>query len=148
MSVDELVAGCMQMLDGCTKIKDAITAPTAALLVRIREMNVELDEHKHDLDAMKEWGSRMDARRIASSKKEDAARAELVSRIDELCAENLALVELSRQSSDNLRQASLEIDRLRQDALETCSVSRTVMLQNENTRLERLLAESAKKLRV
>lgn len=143
MSIHMLVDECVRITEICRKIEDTTVgalSELAGLLEQLREKDSEIQELRVDHDAMRGWGERVEARRLASAKKEEATRSELSSSIHSLSEENLCLMRRITDLEGDICRADVEMARLREEALETCSVSRSVMLQNSHTRMERELS--------
>lgn len=142
MSIVALVDVCAHMSDTCKKMEDTTAsalAELAGMIETLRVKDVEISELRVDNVAMRGWGERVEARRLGASKREEAMRSELSSRIHCLSEENLGLARRISDFEAEAVRANEEMSRLREEALETCSVSRSVMLQNSHTRMEREL---------
>lgn len=70
---------------------------------------------------MQAWGERVEERRLKCSER------------------NVVLTQRVSELGSELARAHVEMKRLREEALETCSVSRSVKLQNSHTKMEREL---------
>lgn len=146
MSITSIMEGCVVMMEACRKIEDATAGAVAELLAQLRDKDVEIEEQRIDNIAMKEWGVRVEARRVACAKKDEAARLSLMQLLTATRDESSQLEARTLALEEELLHAEREMVRLREAALETCSVSRTVMLQNAHTRMERemeLMREAA-----
>lgn len=149
MTVQALVEGCLKMVDACSLMKEtsaSARAELAGLHKRLCDQDALIEEMRLDTDAMRQWGERVEARRIAASKREDVTRAEMSERMHALIQENLCLAQRLSVLDEELALSGREISRLREEALETCSVSRSIMLQNSHTRMERELVMLRAKL--
>lgn len=141
-SIRALVDACVQVADTCKKLEDTTVSALAelsGLTEQLRAKDVEITELRVDNEAMRGWGERVEARRLAASKREESMRSDLSSRIHCLSEENLGLARRISDFEGKIVRANEEMSRLREEALETCSVSRSVMLQNSHTRMEREL---------
>lgn len=137
MTIESVMEGCLVMMEGCRKINDATATAVTELLARLEEKDTELEEQRVDNTAMKEWGGRVEARRAASARKDEAVRAILTKQLSDEREDNTRLRAKIVLQDAAMVVAEEEMVRLREEALETCNVSRTIMLQNSHTRMER-----------
>lgn len=137
MTVESLMQSCLVMMQSCVNIRDATAGAVNELLQRLIEKDNEIEEQRLDNEAMRAWGVRVEARRLASAKKDEAVKASLSSILEQERDKTESLLEKNQVLEAQLLNADKEIIRLREAALETCSVSRTIMLQNAHTRMER-----------
>lgn len=128
---------CVSMMEASERIGQATAGAVAQLMQRLKDKDVELDESRKDNVAMKEWGGRVEARRLACGKRDELVRVSLLRELADHKAENVRLEAKNAFLHAELTKAAAEVERLREVALETCSVSRTIMLQNAHTRMER-----------
>lgn len=142
MTIQALVDACTHMSDCCRQVDDiraSALAELSGLTERLREKDVQISELRVDNEAMRGWGERVEARRVAASKRDEASRSEMSARMQFLSEENLGLARRISSLEEDIVRDNEEMCRLREEALETCSVSRSVMLQNSHTRMEREL---------
>lgn len=130
MDVTILVSRCRQ------QIIDSSTNVITELEDCLREQQGLIEEQRLDNIALNEWRSRVEARRLANLAKDVEIRAGLTSRISELEDMNHQLQRVIEMLKSEVATNKIEMCRLSQEALETCNVSRTVMLQNMHTRME------------